>query len=144
MDYAIWIIIVIGMLVIEASTVNLLSIWFAVGALGAVVANLLGAGVYVQIMVFLIVSGVTLGIAWPFIKKYRKRQTVATNYDMLIGQTAIVTDEISNEKFAGAVRVAGKDWSAVSDGDEVICEGEKVLVKSISGVKLVVDKIKNF
>ena len=140
MEYIFWIAFMVAMLVLEASTTNLVSIWFAAGSLGAIVAKVLGAGIYVQILVFIAVSGLTLAIAWPFIKKYRQKKSIATNFDMIIGETAIVTDDISSEKFAGTVKIAGKEWSAVTkDGSEVL-KGEKVTVESISGVKLVVKK----
>ncbi|MBQ4630564.1 MAG: NfeD family protein [Clostridia bacterium] len=142
MEYAIWIILIVAMLVIEASTTNLVSIWFAVGCLGAIVAKILGTDIYIQILVFFVISGLSLALAWPFIKKHRQQKSVATNYDMIIGKTAIVTDDISGDKFAGSVKVGGKEWSAVSETGDDIYAGEKVVVKSISGVKLVVDKIK--
>ena len=143
MEYTFWIIFMVAMLVLEASTTNLVSIWFAAGSLGAIVAKIFGAGIYIQFLVFFVLSGLSLLIAWPFIKKHRQQKSVATNYDMIIGKTAIVTDDISGDKFAGSVKVAGKEWSAVSENGDDIYAGEKVTVKSISGVKLVVDKIKN-
>ncbi len=140
MHYFLWIIFLIGMLILEASTTNLVSIWFAVGALGALILKVFGASFVWQIAGFIIVSAVSIIIARPFIKKHHNRKTVPTNADMLIGLSGTVTDEINEEKFAGKVNVSGKEWSAVSEDKSQIDVGEKVKVKSISGVKLVVEK----
>lgn len=140
MEYAVWIAFIVAMLFIEAYTTNLVSIWFAVGALGAVLAKVLGLSLIVQLCVFVVVSGASLAIAWPFIKKYRSAKKEATNADALIEKTGIVTEEITSDKFAGKVKIAGQEWSAVSsDGSDIGC-GEKIKVLQISGVKLVVKK----
>ena len=140
MEYAVWIIIVVGMLILEASTTNLISIWFAAGALGAIVAKMCGGGAIWQFGVFAVVSALSLAIAWPFIKKHRNRPKTRTNADMIIGERGIVTDEITSDKFAGKVNVGGKEWSAVTEDRTPVAAGTAVKVKSISGVKLVVEK----
>lgn len=140
MDYAVWIIIIVGMLILEASTTNLVSIWFAAGGLGAIVAGLCGGDAIWQIGVFAVVSALSLAIAWPFIKKYRNRPKTATNADMIIGEKGIVTEDITADKFAGKVNVAGKEWSAVTEDKSLAEAGTSVKVKSISGVKIVVEK----
>ncbi len=140
MDYAVWIIIIVGMLILEASTTNLVSIWFAFGGLGAIVAGLCGGDGIWQIGVFAVVSALSLGIAWPIIKKYRNRSKTATNADMIIGEKGIVTEEITPDKFAGKVKVSGREWSAVTEDRAPVEAGVSVKVKSISGVKLVVEK----
>ena len=140
MEYVLWIVFIAVMLIIEASTVNLITIWFAVGALGAIAAKGLGAGLLWQVAVLLFVSGTALLIARPIIKKQRNINLTATNADMVIGKLGIVTEAITADKFAGEVTVAGKKWSAVSENGDEYCEGTKVIVKAISGVKIVVAK----
>ncbi len=141
MDYAVWIVFIVAMMIIEASTTNLVSIWFAFGALGAILAKALGGSVTAQICTFVVLSGVSIAIAWPFIKKYHNGKKEATNADMLIGKVGNVTEDITSDKFAGKVNVAGQIWSAISLEGEDIVAGEKVKIVKISGVKLVVEKI---
>ena len=141
MEYAVWIIFIVAMMIIEASTTNLVSIWFAFGALGAILAKALGGGVTPQILTFVILSGLSLAIAWPFIKKYHNGKKEATNADMLIGKTGVITEDITNDKFAGKVNVSGQIWSATSESGEDILEGAKVKIVKITGVKLVVEKM---
>lgn len=140
MEYAVWIVFIVAMMIIEASTTNLVSIWFAFGALGAILAKALGGGVTPQILTFVILSGLSLAIAWPFIKKYHNGKKEATNADMLIGKTGVVTEDITSDKFAGKVNVSGQIWSAVSDDGEDIVADEKIKIVKIAGVKLVVKK----
>lgn len=140
MDYVLWIIFLVAMLILEACTTNLVSIWFAAGALGAIAAEYMGAELVWQLVTFVAVSALTLIIARPFIKKYRNTKTVATNADRLIGETGIVTDDIESSKFAGQVNVVGREWSAVTADKSELAAGTKVKVKAISGVKLVVEK----
>ncbi len=140
MNSVLWIIFLVVLLAIEASTTNLVTIWFAIGSLGALVATSLGAGVLLQIVTFLCVSALSLIVARPIIKKHVKPKAVATNADTVIGKTGIVTEEINSEKFAGQVNVSGRQWSAVSEDSSTLSEGTKVKVKEISGVKLIVEK----
>ena len=79
MEYAVWIVFTVAMMIIEASTTNLVSIWFAFGALGAILAKTLGGGVTTQICTFVLLSGASVAIAWPFIKKYHNGKKEATN-----------------------------------------------------------------
>ena len=140
MEYAVWIVIIVGMLILEASTTNLISIWFAFGGLGAIVAGLCGGNAMWQISVFAVVSALSLAVAWPFIKRYRNRSATPTNADMIIGEKGVVTEEITTDKFAGKVNVSGREWSAVTEDRTPVEAGASVKIKSISGVKLVVEK----
>ena len=140
MEYTVWIVFIVAMLIIEASTTNLVSIWFAFGALGAILAKALGGDITPQICTFVILSGISIAVAWPFIKKYHNGKKEATNADMLIGKIGNVTEDITSDKFAGKVNVAGQIWSAVSsDGEDILANASVKIVK-ISGVKLVVEK----
>lgn len=138
MEYLLWIIFIAVLLIIEASTVNLITIWFAAGSLGAIVAKALGADFWWQVAVMLILSAVSLIAARPLIRKHRSTHSTPTNADMVIGKTGVVTDDITHDKFAGEVKVDGKTWSANSENGEEISAGTKVTVKSINGVRLMV------
>ncbi len=141
--WLIWLILAALFLLIEMSTVMLLTIWFTGGALVAMVVALLGGGIGWQIVAFLLVSTVFLGIGW----RYRKRLNVgrfnktATNADRFIGKIGVVTIPIDAVLGQGQVKVEGMVWSAVTRDGEAISVGEKVRVLAISGVKLIVEPV---
>lgn len=133
-----WLIVMVLFLVVEAATVGLVCIWFAVGALAALIAALLGAEIWLQIVLFLVVSAVALYFTRPLAKKYVNAKVEPTNADMVIGKECRVTEAIDNIAGTGAVYVDGKTWTARSESDEVIPEGALVTAKRIEGVKLIV------
>lgn len=135
-----WVIALVVFLVIEAITVGLTSIWFAAGALAAWICTLLGAPVWLQVAVFIVVTAVALYFTRPIVKKYINGKIVPTNADANIGKECRVTETIDNIAGTGAVYVDGKTWTARSDNDEVIPEGELVTALRIEGVKLIVSK----
>ena len=122
----------------EGLTAGLVSIWFVFGALAALAAAFLNAGVGVQIAVFVIVSAVTLALTRPIVKRLMHRRSEPTNLDRVVGETARVTETIDNAASGGAVYVGGKTWTARSEGDEIIPAGAQVTVTRIEGVKLLV------
>ena len=134
----IWVIALILFAIIEAATVQLVSVWFAVGALAALIADLLGANVTVQFVAFLVVSIICFIVTRPLVKKFSASKIQSTNADRCIGETAVVVEAIDNVNAKGQVKVNGNIWSARSENDEVIAEGEKVTVLKIEGVKLIV------
>ena len=137
----VWAIIIVATLVVEFETADLVSIWFTVGAFAGLVANILGVKEWIQILLFVGVSLIFVIGTRPFVKKMSENQTIATNSDRLIGKTAVVTKDIlENEK--GEVKVEYQKWPAISKNNETFKEGEKVLVKEITGNKLVVEEIK--
>lgn len=133
-----WLIVMVLFLIVEAATVGLVCIWFAVGALAALIAALLGAEIWLQIVLFLVVSAVALYFTRPLVKKYVNAKVEPTNADMVIGKECRVTETVDNIAGTGAVYVDGKTWTARSESDEVIPEGTLVTAKSIDGVKLIV------
>lgn len=135
-----WIVLTVVFVVIEALTVQIVTIWFAAGSVGAIIANILDASGTVQLLVFVAVSAITLAVARPLLKKYTKTEPVATNADMLIGKKAVVTERIENENSKGRVCIGGADWAARSLENQSIEKGQNVLIKSIEGVKLIVTK----
>ena len=141
--WAFWLILAIVLVVIEASTAAFISIWFAAGALAAIIPALIYANaVWVQVAVFVIVSAVSLALTKKFLKNVLHYTPEKTNADQVIGKQAIVKEEIDNIRETGRVTVMGLDWAARSADDSIITAGEIVLVNEISGVKLIVEKIK--
>ena len=136
----VWLVLLIVFVVFEAATVQLVSVWFALGALAALVAALLHAEPIVQIIVFIAVSAVSFVATRPLVKKFSSGKIQKTNADRCIGDTAVVTETIDNIQAKGQVKVNGNIWSARSENDDIIAEGEKVTVIKIDGVKLIVRK----
>ena len=135
----IWIAVLIGGVAIEVATLNLVSIWFAVGGLAAFIALSLGASFLVQLIVFAVVSAVMLCLIRPLTTDILKPKGTKTNADRIIGETAIVTEQISNASNKGQIKISGQIWSAKSDDGNVINEGETVKIIAISGVKAIVE-----
>ncbi len=137
----VWIVLAVVLGIIEAATVSLLSIWFAVGAIVAIIPAYFGAPIWVQILVFLVVSAVCFVFTKRFFKDVIKVKKQPTNADGLIGEDGIVTAEIDNLSGEGKVFISGLTWSARSSNGENIPEGAVVTVRKIEGVTLIV-KIK--
>lgn len=138
-DSIVWLVLLIVFAVGEAVTVGLTSIWFAAGALGALITSTLTESLLIQIIVFLALSFVTLLLVRPLARKYFIPRRVATNADRIIGQEGIVTEGIDNLEAKGQVKVSGTVWSARSQRDEVpIPAGTRVRILRIEGVKVFV------
>lgn len=140
---AIWTGLLILFAVIEAVTVQLVSIWFAVGSLAAVIASFFGVSTNIQLVIFVAVSAVCFVITRPLVKKFSTSKIQSTNADRCIGQTAIVVEEIDNLNAKGQVKADGKIWSARSSNDEIIERDTMVTVEKIEGVKLIVTPKEN-
>ncbi len=137
-----WLVISAVLIVTEILTLGLTTIWFAAGALLAALVAWIGVGIIGQLIIFIIVSVVLLVLTRPLAMKYLNDKTVRTNADSLIGEIAIVTEEIDNIAGKGAAKIQGETWTARSTKDEEIIEkGTKVQVIRISGVKLIVSKV---
>lgn len=137
-----WLIAFIIFVVGEAVTVGLIAIWFAIGALGAMLTAALGGGLWLQIVVFLILSAVSLMLFKPLSQKWMtSHKTARTNADRVIGESALVTEDIDNTRATGQVQVDGQIWTARSAHDVVIPAGSQVKVLSIQGVKVMVERV---
>ena len=134
-----WIVALVIFLVVEAVSVGLVSIWFAVGALAALICAALHGPVWLQAIWFVVVSGLTLVLTRPLVKKYVTAKSVATNADRNIGRSAVVTERIDNLAGTGTVKLDGVLWTARSVNDGLIGEGTTVIVREIQGVKLLVE-----
>lgn len=138
-----WLIAFVVFLVAEIASVALTSIWFAVGALVSFVVSLFCDVLWIQILVFLLVSLVLLIFTRPLANKYLNQNRTKTNVDAVVGRQGIVTEAIDNLKAAGTVSIAGQLWTARSKDDSVvIAEGASVVVKEVRGVKLIVEEKK--
>lgn len=134
-----WLVMLVLFIVIEVPTMGLTTIWFAGGALIAVLASLLHAPVWLQIVLFFGVSLLLLFFTRPVAVRYFNKDRVKTNVESMIGRQAIVTSEIDNIQGIGQVTVGGQEWSARSSDDKVrIAVGTVVNVAGINGVKLIV------
>jgi len=122
----------------EAITVGLTSVWFAIGALGGLICALLGGGIWLQISMFLLLSGLSLALVRPLAKRFLTPGYSATNADRVIGREAVVSVEINNLLGQGQVKIAGQSWTARSQNEEIIPVGEIVNVLRIEGVKVFV------
>lgn len=136
--WIIWLLLMLVFLVVEAASVSLVSIWFVIGSLGALIADLLNAHLWVEITVFLVISGTLLACLRPFVKKFIKPKVVATNADSVIGSAGYVTEDIDNLSARGQVKLGGMFWSARSTSGEPICKDTKIIVDRIEGVKVFV------
>lgn len=132
-----WLIFFIILVIIELITVNLVTIWFAFGALVTSLVSLYTTDTVILLAVFTLVSLLLLLITKPVVKKLKVKKVVATNLDQVIGKTGVVTEPIAKDK-VGEVKVLGKRWSAYSDRE--ISKDKKVKILSISGVKLKVEE----
>ena len=133
-----WLGALILFLVIEAATVGLVSIWFACGSLIALIASAFGADLWVQVVLFLVGSAVSLYFTRPLARKYLRPKHKATNADRVLNMPCIVVEDIDNLGGSGAVSVDGKIWTARSLSGELIKKDAFVRVNNIEGVKLIV------
>ena len=138
MEALYWLIGVVILLAIELLTMGLTTIWFAGGALVAFGVTVVGGGRLLQIIVFLVVSFLLLFFTRPLATKFFNGKREKTNVDSLIGKEAKVTKTIDNFNQQGTVFVNGMEWSARAEDDTIIKEGEKIQIKKIEGVKLIV------
>ncbi len=134
----VWLVLLVFFAVVEALTVGLVSVWFAAGALVALLATFFTTNIWLQIALFLLVSILTMAILRPLARKYVLPTVVPTNADRVIGRQAVVTEAIDNLNGKGTVVVFGVAWTARSEDDTPIPEGATVTIKRIDGVKLFV------
>lgn len=136
-----WTVMVILFAFIEASTSQLICIWFAGGSFVSLVLAICGVSILWQCIAFVIASAILLIFTKPIVNKLKKRSDEKTNVDALIGKTCVVETAINNIKSTGVVTLNGIEWSARSNDDLPIEEGALVRVVKIEGVKLIVENI---
>ncbi|MDD6213615.1 MAG: NfeD family protein [Firmicutes bacterium] len=136
----VWLAAIIALAVIETLTVQFVSIWFAGGAVCALIAYLLGADTTVQLVTFIIASAVLLVCTRPFVKKFQRGRVERTNADSLIGKTAVITQSIDNIAGEGEAKINGNYWTARSSDGSPVEKDSVVTIEKIDGVKLIVRK----
>lgn len=136
---ALWALLAVGFLILEACTVAMVSLWFAIGAGVALVLSLLGAAFWIQIAGFLAVSALLLALLRPMMRKYVK--TTKTNVDSVPGMEGLVTEDIDNLTYQGRVKLGGMTWSARSSSGSPIPVGTRVRADRVEGVKVFVSPV---
>ena len=142
MDIVIWLILLVVFLIIEANTVAVVSIWFAAGALVALIASFFDAQLWMQITAFLGVSVVCLAWLRTVVGKYIKPRIVPTNVDAILDSQGYVTEDIDNLAARGQVKLGAMEWTARSSDGTEIPKGTLVKVDKIEGVKVFVTAVK--
>ena len=138
-EVAFWLILLIICIGIEVATLGLTTIWFAGGALAAIFVAVVGGPIWLQAVIFIVVSLLLLFFTRPIAVKYFNKDRVKTNVESMVGRQAIVISEIDNLQGIGQVTVSGQEWSAKSADERVkIAVGAVVTVVAINGVQLIV------
>lgn len=135
----VWLILMILFLIVEAATVTIVSLWFAVGSLAAAIAALLCGPLWLQVLLFAVVSAAMLAGLRPFVRKNLRPNLTSTNIDAVIGTQGYVLEDIDNLAATGRVKLGGMDWTARSVQNVIIPAGTLVRVARIEGVKVFVE-----
>lgn len=138
---AVWLILLVILVAGEAITVGLTFIWFAVGAMGGLLTAVLGGEIWLQVVVFLLLSAVTLILVRPAAAKLLTPGISPTNADRVLSQIALVTEEINNIAETGQVKLFGQVWTARSENGDVIPVQSRVRILRIEGVKVFVKAV---
>lgn len=133
-----WFAVMVLFIIVEASTVTMVSIWFAAGALVAAVVALLGGGLVVQVAAFAAAAVLMLIFLRDMVRKHITPSVIRTNVDSVVGSVGIVTTPVNNIAALGRVEIAGMEWSARSTTGSPLPEGAHVKVDRIEGVKVFV------
>ena len=141
MESIIWLVLMVIFLVAEALTVSMVSLWFAAGAVVALLLSLLHLQVWVQVVLFFVVSGVLLACLRPMVRRHFTPKLTRTNVDAIVGTKGMVTAEIDNVCAAGQVKLGSMEWSARSTDGQIIPVGTMVQVDRIEGVKAYVTPV---
>ena len=136
-----WLVMIVVFLLAEGATVALVSTWFAIGSLAAMLVALTGAGLGFQVTVFVIVSAICLTALRPLVRKHIKPKLTKTNVDAVVGSRGLVTVAIDNVTAQGQVKLGAMYWTARSESGEPIEEGTLVKVVRIEGVKAIVSPV---
>lgn len=133
-----WASVIIIAVIIEAGTFQFISVWFALGGIVALIADIAGASFGVQFALFTVSSVIFLIIGFPLGRKLADFKKTSTNFEMNIGKTATVIEEINSAQSTGRVRLNGVDWIAVSADGSIIPKDSAVVISEIKGTKLTV------
>lgn len=135
----IWLGVIVLSIVLEALTMGLVAVWFLPGALVSLVLSLFHVGLLWQLAVFIVLAVVMLFLGKKIFRPFGKK--VKTNTEALIGQTAVIIEQVCNVEGRGTAKIEGKVWSARAERDDAILEtGDHVEIVDIRGVKLICRK----
>ena len=140
MNY-VWFGLLVLFILVEAGTVNMVSAWFAIGALAALIVALIGAEIWLQVLVFLTVSAVALALLRPIAKKHFTPRITRTNVDAVVGKTCLCITPIDNLASTGQVKLGDVEWTARSTTGEPIPAGTQVKIDRVEGVKVYVTPV---
>lgn len=138
----IWFGLLVLFVLVEASTVALVSIWFAAGSVVALLTAVLGGGFGLQCILFLVVSIALLALVRPFLRRYVNPKIIRTNVDSVIGSRGHVTEAVDNIAPTGQVKLGGMTWTARSTDGSPIAQGQTVVVDRVEGVKVFVSPLR--
>ncbi len=130
------------MVIVELTTMQLVSIWFAAGAAAAFIAAIFDVSLWVQLIIFVTVSIILLIATRPILKKFKIGKSEPTNTELDIGKTAVIVETVDNDHDSGRAKLDGVDWKAISSDNTIIPNGSIVKVNAIKGSKLYVELIK--
>lgn len=137
--YIIWAVAIVAFAITESMTAQLVSIWFMLGSIAGLIAAFCHAGILLQVIIFLLVTIISLIATRPIVKKKLDTTKQPTNADRCIGKQGVVIEEINNLEPSGQVKADGKIWTARSSDSKIIPEGTVVTIEKIDGVKLIVN-----
>ena len=141
MDKILWLVLLVTFIMTEASTVAVVSLWFAAGALVALIAAMLGAQLWLQAVLFAAVSAVLLLALRPIVRKFFTPKLTRTNVDAVLGAEGLVTAAIDNVQCTGQVKVGAVEWTARSANGQPIAVGTRIKVDRVEGVKAIVSPL---
>jgi len=141
MNAILWLALMVIFLIVEASTVVMISLWFAAGSLAALLVTLLGAPIWLQMVLFLAVSGALLASLRPMVRKHFTPKLKRTNVDAIVGSQGYVTADIDNVAATGSVKLGAMEWTARSTTGAPVPKGTLVKVDRIEGVKAFVTAV---
>jgi membrane protein implicated in regulation of membrane protease activity len=136
----VWFVVIAVGIIVESQTAALVSIWFSLSSAVAMVCALADLSIYIQVAVFSVITIIMILATRPLAKKLNAKGGLKTNVDKLIGMVATVIEDIEPDQ-KGVVKVDFQEWSAISFKNQLIEKGTKVVVKTVSGNKLIVDNI---
>ncbi len=137
----VWLIIAVALAAIELSTLGLVSVWFAIGAVVALFASVFGVGFWTQLIIFIVVSAAIMVTVRPLATKHLNSKVQKTNIDAVVGRKLIVKTDIDNIHGTGKVDMDGSTWLAASKDDGIVIHaGEEVRVVQVHGAKLIVER----
>lgn len=138
----VWLVLMLVFLIAEGATAAMVSLWFVLGSLAALIVSLLGGEVWLQVVVFFLVSAVSLGLLRPLTRKFVNPRITSTNVNALPGTKGLVSAAIDNVRGQGQVKLGGVVWTARSSDDQPIPAGTLVQVDRVEGVKAYVSPVR--